>query len=281
MIFAENRHQGLSAELFRKRRETTNIHHQHRALTGHALTRLNFGLRPGNLARDIGVEESRQIPSLGFLDHRADEHGPGPVDGEGKDQRHHHDGNHLVKLGAQQDDVTGHVIYIIAGHRAATRGRITEQDEPPDGRREPRQKHVIGLEPQRPEGDEYENVEQRGRLQIKRRGLAVLDVEAPNGDHQKGHVGNNRQRQHPRRQPETVSHCQPQQCKHEVAAESVRHRIENHLGVDGFRRDDIKRREGQHHGKLDPTDQDLALVLLANDRLADSRRQLLHRRCAD
>jgi hypothetical protein len=63
-----------------------------------------------------------------------------------------------------------------------------DKAEPTERRRNPRQEYEAGVETERPQADEDEDVEQRRRLQIKGRRLHVLQMEGPDQPQQQQHV---------------------------------------------------------------------------------------------
>jgi hypothetical protein len=134
------------------------------------------------------------------------------------------------------------------------------------------QEHEERLEAQRSQGDEDEHVEQRRRLEIERRRLIVLDVEAPDEGEQQRHVEHHRQRQHPGRHREAVGDDEPRHGEHEIDADGGNRDVAGGPGRLG--RDEVEHCKGGDDRKLDPADEDLAAVLLGADGRFDALGQL-------
>ena len=166
--------------------------------------RLDALLRRLDLRRHLARHEAREpVRRRGALDHRADQEVARAGDGDGEDPGHDQHRDHLVELRPEQDAVRGHVLDIVAGdHRIVGRHArgVEHHQQPSERRHRAGEQHVPRLEPQRPQRDEDEDVEQGGHLEIERRGLPVLDVDAPDEREQQHHVDDDRDVEQPVRQ---------------------------------------------------------------------------------
>ena len=232
-------------------------------------------LDPGG---DLGVEEARQLTSRRLLRHRPHQEAFGPLQGHGDDAGHQQDRDHLVEFGAQQDGVGGHVGDVIAGDhgvRGVDGDDVDDHDAPAGGRDDARQQHEAGLEPEGAQRDEYEDVEQRRRLQVERRGLLILQMEAPDQNHQQCHVEDHRNRQRPVGQPSRMGPQQPDQSQQKIDRQGPGHGGEVGVFREGLGGYQVEGPEGHDDEKLEPSDQNLAFILLGADLFADPGRQAI------
>jgi len=140
---------------------------------------------------DFGGEKTRKLRNGGLVFNRMEKQLPRAGDRHGKHQSDDHDRHHAVNFSADQNLRRRYVFDVVVRHQrrpARLREGVPEQRQPARRRGKPGEQDVARRDGQGAQNDEYENVEQRGRLQIERRRLAVLDVEAPDRDHQHRHV---------------------------------------------------------------------------------------------
>ncbi len=193
-----------------------------------------------------------------------------------EDRRHDEDRDHLVDLGADQDAVRRQVVDVIArDHRVARidGDHVGDQQHPADDGDEPGGHDLAGIEVERAQRDEDEDVQHGRRLEIERRRLHVLQVEAPDEAEQQRHVDDDREVAHPFGQPLPVGEHQPQHGEREVRGQHPRHRLERGIGPEGLPGEEVDDREADHHGELDPGDEYLARFLLRPDACRDARRE--------
>jgi hypothetical protein len=171
--------------------------------------------------------------------------------------------------------VVGHVINIVAGHHLGPGGidRVSRQPGPARGGDQPGGDDIARLEPQRPQRDEDEHIQQRRRFQIEGRRLLVLQVEAPDQAEQQAHVEHDRQVQHRRADRAAIGKTEPDNCEKEIEAERPGHRRKIHIRREGLGRCRIEQPEDHHHRKLEPADQAFGRVLLSRDARQDPRGQ--------
>ena len=232
-----------------------------------------FGCR--DLVGDLGREKPRQVlRRLAFGD-RPVEQVARAVDGDGDDRGDQQDRDDLVEFRADQHRVVGHVIDVVAGHHLGAGGidRVSRQPGPARGGDQPGGDDIARLEPQRPQRDEDEHIQQRRRFQVEGRRLLVLQMEAPDQAEQQAHVEHDRQVQHRRADRAAIGKREPDKGEEEIDAERPRHRRKIHIRREGLGRCRIEQPENHHHGKLEPADQAFGRVLLGRDARHDPRGQ--------
>ena len=195
-----------------------------------------------------------------------------PRDGQRQHQGGEQDGDDLVGLGVDQKCVRGHVLDEVVGRigRPATAvQRVEDEADPAGDRRQAGEHHEARLEAQCPQGDEQEHVEECRHLQIEDGRLRILVVERVDQAHQQQHVGDHRQIEHPGAQQARVGKTQAHQAEDAIDDQHVEFEGVILLHHTARHRARFVDRADQHHdGELHPADQDLALLLLAFDRLA-------------
>ncbi|MGE0613934.1 MAG: hypothetical protein AB7O70_16465 [Hyphomicrobiales bacterium] len=223
--------------------------------------------RAADLRRHAFVEEAGEIARRRALRHRLHQQPPCPPLHQRQHEGHRQDGDDLVELRAQQDGVAGEILHVVARDHGVLRivaDHVEHHRQPAERRGGPRRQHEARLEAQRPERDEDEHIEQRGRLQHEGGRLLILDMEADDQRHQQHHVHHDGQIHRPVRQPALQGPQQAHQGEDEIAAEHIGNRRERGSRV-RLGRDGIERPEQDDDGELDDLDEHFAGVVLPDD----------------
>ena len=195
LVVGQDLNERVGLDRPRQRREPPHVDEHHRRVATLPMTGLEQGLGPGDPRRNARIEETPQVARRGTLGDGTMQDAARPDDRQRDHACHEGDRDDLVDLGPPEDRRRRHVDDEIPGHRHlafAGHRRIGDQDEPPGRSRRARDHDVAGLHPQGSQRDEDEDIKQGWRLEVEGRGLAILDMEAPDQAQQQRHVGEDR-----------------------------------------------------------------------------------------
>ena len=264
----ERAHEILGGEPLGERSEALEVEEEDRRLAQFAEPQLRSVLGGLDEVGDFRRHEAREVLIAGVFGDRVGEQAPVARHGIPENGRHHKYRYHLVDLGPDQHAVRGHVMHVVVrDHRVARIDRdcVRHQHDPAHDCDESRRDDLARVEVERAQRDEYEHVEERGRLEVERWWLLVLQMEAPDQAQEQRHVDADGEVAQPFRESMPVREVQAQQRESEIGGQHPRHRLERGVGSEGFRGHQIDDGKSEDHRELDPAHQNFARLLLRPD----------------